>query len=199
MDARYACLPYATLTQPAVLEQPEHLAPGAVSLSDPATVVMTDFRRVPPLTINGNLTIADANTKMIACGVRLLFVTDAGERITGLITASDILGDKPVRHITQHGGDRNAILVRDIMVPHEHLDVLALSDVLHASVGAIVETVRLFGRQHLLVVAPAERAGETAIRGLFSSTQIERQLGQRIDLSTQPHRFAGAWSARLPQ
>lgn len=49
---------------------------------------------------------------------------------------------------------------------------LALADAASARVGHVVETLRRAGRQHALVV-DAERK----VRGIFSLSQVARQLG----------------------
>jgi hypothetical protein len=43
-------------------------------------------------------------------------------------------------------------------------------------VGNIVTTLKTAGRQHAMSVEPLEE-GHQAVRGLFSATQIARQLG----------------------
>jgi hypothetical protein len=199
MDARYTCLPYATLSQPPLLDRPQALTPAPVSLHDPAERVMTDFQHLLPLTIGGAASLGDANTKMIACGVRLLFVAASDGTISGLITASDILGDKPVRYLMRHGGQRDALRVRDLMTPTEQLEVVQYADVQRASVAGIVETLKLFGRQHLLVVAPAADTAGARIRGLFSSTQIARQLGCDLEIGPPTHTFAACHQALMQQ
>jgi hypothetical protein len=58
------------------------------------------------------------------------------------------------------------------MTPAAQVEVIALADVESARVGHVLETLRRAGRQHALVV---ERAG--MVRGIFSISQIARQLG----------------------
>ncbi|MDH5231074.1 MAG: hypothetical protein OEY38_13500, partial [Gammaproteobacteria bacterium] len=113
----YQCLPYATLPQGALLKQHHHLKSNSVKLSDPAIVVMTDLSKGKTFAIGPNETIQKANDTMIACGVRLLFVRNSDDSVMGLITATDILGEKPIRYLNEHGGSRNDILVQDVMTP----------------------------------------------------------------------------------
>ena len=54
------------------LFQPVYMRKGSVSWDDPALLVMTDFMRITPITIEPTETIKFANNKMIICGVRLL-------------------------------------------------------------------------------------------------------------------------------
>jgi hypothetical protein len=66
------------------------------------------------------------------------------------------------------------------------MEVLALADVEGARVGHILETLRKAGRQHVLVadfdVIPPRRlidqaVKRTLVRGIFSLSQLARQLG----------------------
>jgi hypothetical protein len=127
---------------------------------------------------------------MIACGVRLLFVCDAQGALLGLVTATDLLSEKPVRYLQEHGGKREDILAQDIMTPHEKLQTLAMKDVESASVGDIVVTMKDFHRQHILVVEPDESEAGEAIRGMFSTSQISRQTGIAIEQNNRANSFA---------
>ena len=151
---------------------------GSVRLDSPATDVMTDLRRVSAVTIDPDASIVAANRAMIARGVRALFVVDEARRVLGIITATDILGERPVQFAQARGIRHDEIAVRDIMTPAERLEVLQLRDLLGARVGDVVATLRFAGRQHALVVdASGESASQLIICGMFSLTQIGRRLG----------------------
>lgn len=183
-------LSYETLDISALLIRPTQMRSRNVDLHDPAVRVMTDLRNMVPFTIERLRPIDEANQKMIACGVRLLFVSDDAGEIEGLITATDILGEKPVKFLQEHGGTRESILVEDIMTPRNKLEALRLHDVERARVGDIVETMKMFGRQHVLVIAfDIERRRET-VCGLFSTSQIIRQLGMEIVFTERANTFA---------
>ena len=49
--------------------------------------------------------------------MRLLFVLDGDRFVVGVITATDLLGEKPMRFVQERGGTRSDILVADIMTP----------------------------------------------------------------------------------
>ncbi len=180
---------------------PELLAPGSTlkqlqsTVSDPiiagdrAERVYTDLTQVRPFTVSPTTAIDQVNDKMIACAVRLLFVVDSEENLHGLVTYSDLFGDKPVRYIQEHGGKRNDILAQDIMTPLLQLEALRIADVQKASVGNIIETIKAAGRQHLLVCASGDDGRQTIV-GLFSSTHIEKLVGIKIELSPRAQNFA---------
>ena len=153
-------------------------AQAPVRLDSSAHEVMTDLRRVNAVTIDRNLSIDDASHAMQTHGVRALFVVDDTRQVTGIITSTDILGEKPMRFAQQRGIRHGEILVRDIMTPAERLEILDLDAVRSARVGDVIATLRLAGRQHALVVEMNDDdASARTICGIFSLTQIARQLG----------------------
>jgi CBS domain-containing protein len=156
----------------------EPMPPGRVTLDDPAFAVMTDLREVSAATTTADESIAAAEAQMIRRGVRLLFVLDAERRLTGIITATDLLGEKPVRFMHSRGVARAEIQVGDLMTPAASLEALPVMDVAQMRVGHIVATLKAVGRRHLVV---AEDNGQR-VRGLFSASQVARQLG--VELQT---------------
>jgi hypothetical protein len=117
---------------------------------------------------------------MIARGVRLLLVVGAGGVIKGLITARDTKGEKPIALLRERGGKHGEPRVADLMVARSAIDVLDIATVLRAEVGHIVATLKELGRQHALVVERDPLTGRETVRGIFSATQIGRQLGMPI-------------------
>ncbi len=189
MTQQYRNLVHYTIAHGAILNRRHTNRPAQVTLDDSALQVMTDLNEHQAFSIDETAPIDSANNKMIACGVRLLFVTNTDGHIVGLITASDLLGKRPIQYLAEHSGRREDIMVKDIMTPKQHLDVFRLTDISNARVGDIVESITQLGRQHMLVVETNE-AGQESIRGIFSSTQIGRQLGTPIELSNRANSFA---------
>jgi predicted transcriptional regulator len=170
-----------------------------VQIDSPASEVMTDLRAVNAVTISPDDSIDVANRVMIDKRVRALFVVDDATRhMLGVVTASDILGERPLQVAQQLDVHRGDLVVRDIMTVADKLEVLDLHDVVRARVGNIVATLQQSGRQHALAVEVAEGgdAGAITVCGIFSLTQIARQLGippgSRHDIA---HTFAEIESA----
>ncbi len=161
-----------------------------VSLSNDAIIVMTDLAKAASYSIEETASIDKANDKMIACGVRLLFVSEENGDLIGLITATDLLGEKPLQYITEHGGTRDDIDVKDIMTHKDALEALRLNDVVNARVGDIIETIKVCNRQHMLVVKTDKETHVETVCGIFSSTQISRQLGIAIEPLARAGTFA---------
>lgn len=169
--------------------QPAQAVPEKVTLDDAATSVMTDLTRVTAVIILPGDSVDEAHRQMIQRGVRLLLVVDQDRKVVGLLSASDILGEKPVLAASGGGLRRQEVMVRDVMTPQESLEVLDMAEVRAAKVGHIVATLKKAGRQHAVVVERDTR-GRQRVRGLFSATQIARQLGVTIQTSEIARTFS---------
>jgi len=180
----YAPLTLSPLAPGARVAHPN--APGRVALDDPAFSVMTDLREVSAATTTPEEPIDSAHAVMIRRGVRLLFALDAQGGVVGIITATDLLGAKPMRFMGERGVTHAEVQVRDIMTPAARLDALSLLDVAQMRVGHIVATLKAVRRQHLTV---AEDGGQR-IRGLFSASQVARQLGMEVQTFEVAQTFA---------
>jgi len=189
MTTRPHILPHSPLSPGASILRGDSASASPVNPSDPAISVLTDFRHARPFSIESSATLEQVNARMIACGVRLLFVTDSANTLQGLVTYTDLFGEKPLQYIQEHGGNREQIEVHDIMTVFSRLESLRYTDVLEATVGDIAETIREIGRQHLLVSQMHSEHGETIV-GMFSSTHIERRTGIRLELSARASTFA---------
>lgn len=169
-----------TLTRP---------APNPVTLDSPALDVMTDLAQVAAVTIEPSASVLAANEYMIARAVRALFVVSPEGHVLGLVTTSDILGERPVRISHERGVKRNELVVADVMTPIEAIVALNLDDVRAAKVGHIVASLKQAGRHHELV-AEVHGKGHARIRGIFSASQIARQLGVPLQISELARTFA---------
>ena len=185
----YPTLPFFTLRTGTGYAQPSQAVPEKVTLDEAATSVMTDLTRVTAVIILPGDTVDEAHRRMIQRGIRLLLVVDQDRKVVGLITATDILGEKPVLSASERGLRREEVLVRDIMTPQERLEVLSMADVRTAKVGHVVATLQRAGRQHAIVV-DSDPKGRQVVRGLYSATQIARQLGVSIQTSEIAHTFS---------
>ena len=189
MERQYQALPIRELGAGAGFRRPTQAHESRATPESPALEVMTDLTRVSPATIRPQAPVEGANHYMILRGVRLLLVVDDAENVLGVITATDILGEKAMRVATELGKRRDELTVADLMAPAEQVEVLALSAVEGARVGHVLETLRRAGRQHALVVddniIPPQRlidraTRRTMVRGIFSITQVARQLGVAV-------------------
>lgn len=189
MTREYAPLAIHSLKLGASFLRPTQEFHERVSLEDPAHFVMTDLKQVSVVTVRAKTPMEKGHAKMKRYGVRTLLVLDETDKVLGFLTTTDILGEKPMRFLQHHGGTHADILVRDIMTPHRELEVLNCDDVKIAKVGHILATLKASGRQHAMVVADNEN-GPQAVCGIFSVTQIARQLGVQIQITEVARSFA---------
>ncbi len=97
--------------------------------------------------------------------------------MVGVITATDLLGEKPVRFMQERGVRHHEILVSDLMTRASSLEASTCrASVAHAQVGHIVATLKAAGRMHTFVT---DEDGKR-ICGLFSASDIARRLGVEV-------------------
>ncbi|MEY2632754.1 MAG: hypothetical protein RIR00_1408 [Pseudomonadota bacterium] len=161
-----------------------------LSAESPAIEAMTDFGRIQAVTIAPTATIPEANARMIAHSVRMLMVQDRNDNLLGLITARDILGEKPMQLAQARSCKPGELTVSEVMTAIDHLDTLYLGEVLNARVSDILTALKQLGRQHILVEDIDQLTGLPRVRGLFSSTHIGRLLGIPVLGFDLPRSFA---------
>ncbi len=164
------CIP---LQAKLAIECPEE-PPELVHFHDSAMLVFTDFARVHPVTITTDRSIEYALQKMKNAGVRLLIVMDNKHRMIGLIRADQIMGDDPVRLAEDRQLDHSQITVGMLMLPQSDIQVLELNHLRDARVGHIVATLNQLEQKYVIVV------DHGVVSGLFSASQISRQLGRNF-------------------
>jgi CBS-domain-containing membrane protein len=178
--SQYHALQAGTLDAGVTFKRPRQTLPDKVTLNSPAIDVMTDLAQVTAESVSANLSVDDAEQKMIASGIRLLFVTNQLNQIIGIVTSKDVSGERLMRLVNDSRTPRKDLIVRDIMTSQHKIEVLELGDVATSRVGDIVFTLKRMGRQHALVIEHDED-GRQVIRGVLSTSQIGRQLGEDID------------------
>ena len=171
--------PHSTLGHPSA-------PPKIVKLESPASVVMTTFKAVHPVTTRPEVAIDAALKKMKTTGVRLLFVMNDAEQIIGLVTAKDIMGERPILITQQTRMPRTDITVAAVMTPQPDICALDAQAVRDARVGDIIETLRAQERQHALVVMTDKATQSQRVIGMFSTSQISKLLGYNVTPEVHP-------------
>lgn len=190
MGDAFKPLNLATLLPRTGYARPFFFTPNLVRMQSSALEVMTDLRFVPAATIQPELDVETATHKMIARNVRLLIVVDDHEDVVGLITSRDLLGGRVNELAAATEFPFSGIRVAEVMTPGDQVEVLPMESVLHARVGDIVETLKDSGRQHALAVEEESFSGKMLVRGVFSASQIARQLGIALHSHELSHTFA---------
>lgn len=146
-----------------------------VKLTDPATFVMTDFRERAFFKVAPDEQIDETLKKMKHAGLRAAFVMDKqSDELLGMITAYDIMGEKPLRYLQNAGfTEHKDIMVSDIMESLREMVALEVHELEKATVQSVLDVLQKCGRTHLPVVE--RKAGEELhLRGLISATKVLR-------------------------
>ncbi|WVH08872.1 MAG: CBS domain protein [Fluviibacter phosphoraccumulans EoVTN8] len=157
-----------------------------VTPDSPAIEVMTDLKQIVAATVRSDVLLSHANHLMISRGVRSLIVTDSKGDVVGLLIATDVLGEKPMQCVQKQGLKHGEITVKNVMTPQSDIEVLTLKQVARAKVLDVIETLKAHNRNHALVVDVDPLTNRQMVRGIFSASQIARQLG----VTTQIHSVA---------
>jgi CBS-domain-containing membrane protein len=161
-----------------------------VVLASPALAVMTDLTLVKAATVQPEISLREAEQVMIYQGVRMLFVVSDMPAIEGLITTTDLHGDRQMRLVHERGLRYDELCVADVMSGLSMLDAVDFDALRHATVGNLIATLQRFGRNHLLVVQAAHDGLPQRVRGVVSRAQIERQLGAPFDITPIARSFS---------
>jgi len=178
-----AALPTFRLDRGTTLAQAQPTDNAPVTLASPALAVMTDLTKVKAATTHPRTTLRQAEQAMIYQGVRMLFVVTEMPVIEGLITATDLGGDKQMRVVHERHLHYDELCVADVMTELGSLDAIEYERVQVAAVGNAVATFQRLGRNHLLVVEAASAQAPARVRGVISRSQVERQLGKAIEIT----------------
>jgi CBS-domain-containing membrane protein len=169
---------------------PDLSSPRPVRIDSPAVEVMTDLRMVSAATVGEDTQIDQASQLMIARGVRSLLVIDASSFVVGLITARDIHGERPMQVVKEQALHHDELRVRHVMTAADRLEAIDMSVVLRSQVGHVMATLRATGRQHALVLEGDSGRGVSTVRGIFSISQLARQLGVPVHQTEVARTFA---------
>jgi CBS domain-containing protein len=152
--------------------------PWYANSADPALTVMTDFRERASITVLTSTTIDAALEHMKHTGVRCAFAIDEERHVVvGLITAYDIMSEKPMHHMQTMVSPRRDVLVHDIMQRISDWQVVDIKDIERATVASVS---RLFAKSrltHIPVMESGEK-GERRLRGLLSAARVNRLLAK---------------------
>ena len=163
---------------------------SGVTLESPALDVMTDLTQVKAATIQPDATLEQAEQTMIYQGVRMLFVVSDMPELEGLITSTDLRGERQMRLVHARQLRFDEMRVADVMTELGWLDAIEFGYMRSATVGNMIATLKRVGRNHLLVVQVATSSTPLRVRGVVSRAQIERQLGTVIDITEIASNFS---------
>ena len=161
-----------------------------VTLDSPALDLMTDLTQVKAATAGPTTSLRQAEQIMIYQGVRMLFVVSDMPAIEGLITTTDLHGDRQMQLVQQRNVKYDELSVADVMAGLSMLDAIDYEDMKNGSVSNVIATLRRHGKNHLLVVQRPAGKTPRRVRGVISRAQIERQLGAPVEVTDVANSFA---------
>lgn len=192
-----APLPSFRLTPGVSMIQASPRNSGTVTRQSPALDVMTDLTQVKAATIRPDQSLHQAEQTMIYQGVRMLFVVSEMPALEGLITSTDLRGERQMSLVHTRNMRYDDMRVSDVMTELSMLDAIDFEPMVGATVGNVVATLKRVGRNHLLVVQAAAHGVPRRVRGVISRTQVERQLGELIDIAEIASSFSEVERALL--
>src|ERR1700723_2744616 len=141
----------------------------------PASEALTDFAFETPISVVPERHVDDALQDMIRAGVRSLLVM-RDLVVLGLVTASDVLGTRPIQFLQSHLCDSQPcrhkdVHVGDIMTPWSDLRLIDFRIIAAATAGDLADQFRNMQDTHMLVIEHSGDKG-TAVRGLMSKTRL---------------------------
>jgi CBS domain-containing protein len=149
---------------------------------DPALYVMTDFRERTCVIVSQTTMIDEALEHMKLAGVRSAFAVDDRSRaVVGLITAYDIISEKPLQNLQFAATPRREVLVFDVMQRVCDWRVADIKQLKRVTVATVAEMFAKTGFTHVPVVETSP-TGEQRLRGLLSAAKVIRLLSR-----PQPH------------
>lgn len=154
--------------------------PELIHIDEPALNVMLDYKHTRAITIDPNAPIMDASIEMKACGVHLLLVTDEEGRVVGLISSEDILGEKPVKITREKHISRADMKVRMVMTKQEEIIAIDYEVLRLAKVANVIQTLKQAKQHYALVIEIVPHTQAQIVRGLFSLSQLSKQLAINI-------------------
>lgn len=125
---------------------------------------------------------------MMRAGVRMVFVSGADGALVGMVTADDILGERPVLRASSRQVPHHELTVADVMVPVTHWDTVELAQVRTARLGDVAATMHEHGLRYLLVTQ--HKQGQTMLRGMFSARRLEMAMNTTIEPDRHSRSFA---------
>lgn len=159
------------------------------AMDDPATTVMTDLAHHHAITTQRDETLFAAERLMRSAGVRLLLVVDRAGAVTGLLTYRDIAGQRATAAAARERVGHGELAVSSVMTPLEEIEALDYAAVRKARVLDLAKLMHERGRQHALATE-TDSSGGVTVRGIFSITQVGRQLGINIESNGHAQSFS---------
>lgn len=157
-----------------------------LDLNSPARELLTDFHQQTPMMLEQSTSVEEALALMQKAHVKMALVITVDEHFCGIVTASDLVSVKVMRVSEASGLRRADLTVGHIMKPRKELHAIEQHALRAARIGDVLDTMKHFGDQHVLVVDST--AG--SISGLISASDIARKLHVPVYISEKANSFS---------
>ena len=165
-----------------------------IDLYSSSMEVFTDFNQQQPFLLEQSVGIDAATELMKKAHVRLKLVIDHEEHFRGVISLADLLSVKVMRAMKATGLMREDLTVADVMTHKDALRAIEMDEFRRAKIGDVLQTMKRFGEQHVLVVDSADQS----IRGIVSSSDTVRRLHVPVHISERANSFSDIYNAVHP-
>ena len=153
--------------------------PELVHLDDPALNVMRDFSFHHPSTCSESTLLNEAIAIIKTSHDYMLLVLNQDNRPIGILSSSDLFGEKPIQIQQQKRIERELIQVHMLMTHIETLPIYNYETIHHARVGNVVNSLKKLHALYALVGQHTDQG--PILRGLFTTSQINKQLHHEIN------------------
>ncbi len=151
-----------------------------ITLQSPALSIFTDFKQYHPFHLNHKTTAKEARLIMDKAHARLRFVVDDAGVFLGVVTLDDLSEQKIIQKMAA-GHREHEILITDFMQGREQLKAFDYTELSHAKIIDVIETLKSKRQKHCLVV---DRDNHE-IRGIISGSDIGRALDMPIHINRE--------------
>ncbi len=183
---KYRNIPVNTLSDHCGLCNPS-IQPEGLTLDSPASTLMIDFTQTAATTASDSISVNDALELMLANRKRALIIIGHNGELSGVITAMDLMGRKPMLYANEAGIMRSDVLVKNIMLPKHKLKAISRKNIEKSCLGDVMQTFMALNEQHILVIEG--EAEDMNVCGLFSASDFKRALGITIETPLVAHTF----------
>lgn len=179
MTKTYTTLPTLTLSDDNTYSHPPYM-PELIHLDDQATQIFIDFETQQPSVVEPKQSINEVMVDMKALGIHLMPVIQE-ERVIGLISSEDILGEKPMKVIQDKRIPRENVTVEMVMTPAHDLLAINYQELTHSRVGHVLSTLNEAKQHYALVIDIAEHNSDHhVVHGLIYFYDILKRMDRQV-------------------
>ena len=160
--------------------------PELVHDTDPASDIMIDFTRTPPVTVRPENTFDSLLQLVQSKHHDVLLVIDDEQQLAGLISASYLLSSKPIRYMTNNQLHHDQVTATMIMTAVDHILQIDRKLLTHAKIGNIIQTLCQAQKNYALVTTNDSKHSRL-IDGIFALPVINKHMMDEVSIEKWSH------------